>query len=121
MRTLSGASWGLEQSRRPRIARVSAGCAVVLTASVLLVSHASAADLVGTVRQGGQVVGGRTITLTPTGRPPSSSDKRATTDASGRYIIPGVVPGKYDIRCPGAQQPRPVTIDYGINQYNCNS
>ena len=87
---------------------------VVIAAAVLsLPSLAAAADLIGTVLQGGKPVAGATMTLEAKNKPARS----ASTDATGRYVFSGVVPGEYTLSCNGTKQP--VSIGDGINRRDC--
>jgi hypothetical protein len=93
--------------------RLAAARVVFAAAVVSLPSLAAAADLIGTVLKGGKPAAGATVTLGPENQPARSG----TTDAAGRYVFSGVIPGSYILSCFGTKQP--LKIHDGINRRDC--
>jgi len=63
----------------------------------------------GSVRMGGAVLPGITISL----RAPTGQTTTATTDAQGTFTFPGLAPGQYQVTVQGAGitlPPRTVTV-----------
>jgi hypothetical protein len=109
---------GLTRSRR-LIAQVMIQCAAAIVICAFALSLATAADLIGTVWKSGRPVKDATVKLVPDNQPAAGQEKSTTTDAAGRYVISGVVPGRYKLICNGKEDPAPVDIGYAINRRNC--
>ncbi len=77
-------------------ARVWAGCAVLLLAASPLFSQGSAGRISGAVTdQTGAVLAGATVTVLDVDR---GIPRTLTTDQSGEYVAPSLLPGKYSVR-----------------------
>ena len=77
-------------------ARVWAGCAVLLLAAAPLFSQGSAGRISGAVTdQTGAVLAGATVTVLDVDR---GIPRTLTTDQSGEYVAPSLLPGKYSVR-----------------------
>lgn len=96
----------MHAQRRPAL---RAALAVLILAA--LPYSAFAAELVGSVMRGNAPAGANvTVEL--------KGVAVVKTDASGRFVIPNVRPGVYELRC-GSGQPTQVRINDGINRISC--
>lgn len=104
--------------KRRLVASCLIRCVFALISCLLAQSAASAADLIGTVRQKGNPVAGAIVTLVPD-HPSAASPAKSATDSNGNYVITDIVPGKYKLSCNGGEA-EPVNIDYAINRRDCD-
>jgi hypothetical protein len=81
------------------------------------VDASMAADLIGLVLdRDGQPRQGVQVTLTPP--PDGKLEPKATSDLRGKFLIRGLRPGDYEMKC-GNHAAVLVRIGEGVNELNC--
>ncbi len=120
-------AFATRRGRRRNPAAVPILVAISAGASLFSAGAAAAADVTGRITDpGGNPVPNATVRLDPIpgevdvlSRPDGSDAHVATSShTSGRYVLRGVMPGKYRLSCGGASS-RDIYVGLGVHQEHC--